>query len=126
MLSIILNRVAIWSPQMTDGLLIRKAPDGSSYLTKDSMVYKQAIQPLYRYVKNYESGKGKAKVKFCLFVRSFARDDKFVEAELDRIAEDIPADYAKKALDGVSFEQFTYTDFYINDEPTNSLESEEK
>jgi hypothetical protein len=79
-MNIILDRVAVWLPQNVDGLLVRKAPPTTAYLTKDSLVYKQATQPLYRYVKNYEVGRGKDRVKFCLFVRSFEKDEKVVEA----------------------------------------------
>lgn len=115
MLSIISNRVAIWSPQMMDGLQVRSVPIGSHYLTKDSMVYKATSQPMWRYVKNYEAGKGKSKVKFCLFVRSFEEDGKFVEAELDRIVKEIPKEFVENALKGATFESFVYTDFYINE-----------
>lgn len=112
MLSIVLDRVAIWSPQMSDGLLVRTAPVGTAYLTKDSMVYKQATQPLYRYVKNYEVGKTK-KVKYCLFVRSFEDDGKFVEDELDRIAKNLTKEVVEKSLADATFVSFVYTDEYL-------------
>lgn len=115
MLSIISNRVAVWSPQMSDGLMVRAVPIGSKYITKDSTVYKQTTQPMYRYVKNYTVGKTKLKVKFCLFVRSFEEDGKFVEAELDRIAGGLSKEYVEKSLADATFESFVYTDFYINE-----------
>ena len=115
MLSIIEDRVAVWSPQMVDGLMTRAVPVGSEYLTKDSMVYKQTTRPMTRYVKNYETGKGKLKVKFCLFVRSFNDDKKFVEAELDRIAKELSEECIKKSLAGATFESFVYTDHYIKE-----------
>jgi hypothetical protein len=114
-MNIILDRVAVWLPQNVDGLLVRKAPPTTAYLTKDSLVYKQATQPLYRYVKNYEVGRGKDRVKFCLFVRSFEKDRKVVEAELDRISAELPKEYVKKELNGATFESFAYTDYYLKD-----------
>lgn len=83
MISIIEDRVAVWSPQLVDGLMTRLVPVGSAYLTKDSTVYKQTTRPMTRYVKNYETGEGKTKVKFCLFVRTFENDGNSVEAELE-------------------------------------------
>ena len=112
---IVLDRVAIWTPQLVDGLSVRMNPVGTAYLTKDSMVFKQATKPIYRYVKNYEVGRGKSKVKFCAFVRSFVDDEKFVEAELDRIASELPKEYVEKALADATFESFAYTDFYITE-----------
>lgn len=114
-MNIILDRVAVWLPQTVDGLLVRAMPAGTTYLTKDSLVYKQATQPLYRYVKNYEVGRGKNKVKFCLFVRSFEKDGKVVEAELDRISAELPKEYVEKELTGATFESFAYTDYYLKD-----------
>lgn len=114
MATIILDRVAVWTPQLADGLLIRPAPVGTAYLTKDSMVFKQTTKPLYRYVKNYEVGKTK-KVKFCLFVRSFNDDEKFVEAELDGIAKTLTKEYVESALAGATFESFAYTDIYLTE-----------
>jgi hypothetical protein len=114
-MNIILDRVAVWLPQNVDGLLVRKAPPTTAYLTKDSLVYKQATQPLYRYVKNYEVGRGKDRVKFCLFVRSFEKDWKVVEAELDRISAELPKEYIEKELTGATFESFAYTDYYLKD-----------
>ena len=115
MLSIIEDRVAVWSPQMVDGLMTRAVPVGSAYLTKDSMVYKQTTRPMTRYVKNYETGKGKLKVKFCLFVRSFNDNKKFVEAELDRISGELSKAEVEKSLAGATFESFVYTDHYIKE-----------
>lgn len=116
MLSIIENRVAVWSPQMVDGLMTRAVPVGSAYLTKDSMVYKQTTRKMTRYVKNYETGKGNSKVKFCLFVRSFIDDEKVVEAELDRIAKELSEECVKKSLADATFESFSYTDHYIKED----------
>lgn len=115
MLSIVEDRVAIWSPQMVDGFMTRAVPVGSAYLSKDSMVYKQTTRPMTRYVKNYETGEGKSKVKFCLFVRSFIEDEKAVEAELDRIAKELSEECIKKSLAGANFESFVYSDYYIKE-----------
>jgi hypothetical protein len=112
-MNIILDRVAVWLPQNVDGLLVRKAPPTTTYLTKDSLVYKQATQSLYRYVKNYEVGRGKDRVKFCLFALSFEKDGKVVEAELDRISAELPKEYVVKELTGATFESFAYTDYYL-------------
>lgn len=115
MLSIYLDRVAVWSPKQTDGFSSRKGPVGQAYLTKDSMVYKQATKPLIRYAKNYTAGKGKSAVKFSLFVRCFTEDGKFVESELDHIAKELPREFIAEAISGASFENFTYTDIYIEE-----------
>ena len=115
MLNIYLNRVAIWKPVAKDELDKRLSPSGQAYLTKDSMVFKQSDGPLTRYVKNYTAGKGKSAVKFSLFLRTDRTDDESVEAEMDDVAKEITAEYAKSAIEGSSFTQFTYTDFYIKD-----------
>lgn len=114
MLSIIEDKVALWTSQMMDGIMVRPVPLGTKYLPRDSMVYKETTQPMWRYVKNYERGKGKNRVKFCLFVRSFEGDEKFVETELDRIAGELSDAYIKEALSHITFESFVYTDYFIN------------
>lgn len=114
MLDIYLNRIAIWKPVAKDGLDMRPSPNGISYLTKDSMVYKQADGSLLRYVKNYEIGDDNDKVKFSLFLRTDRTDDK-IEEELDEIATRLPIEFIKKSLEGASFTSFVYTDEYIKD-----------
>ena len=114
MLEIYLNRLAVWKPIGVDGISVRPSPSGVSYLTKDSLVYKQSDGPLYRYAKNYEVGKGKNKVKFSVFLRTDRTDYK-IEAEIDEIAKTIPQDYIEKAIKDASFTNFVYTDLYIKD-----------
>lgn len=114
MLEIYLNRVAVWKAVAKDELDMRPSPNGISYLTKDSLVYKQSDGPLYRYAKNYEVGKGKNKVKFSIFLRTDRTDDK-IESEMDELASTIPKDFVDKALENASFTSFVYTDLYIKD-----------
>lgn len=114
MLDIYLNRVAIWKPVAKDGIDMRPSPNGVSYLTKDSMVYKQSDGPLYRYVKNYKAGKGKEAVKFSLFLRTDRTDDK-IEKELDALSTKFPVEYIQQALKGATITNFVYTDTYIKD-----------
>lgn len=113
MQSIELDRVAIWLPQPEEGILSRAMPIGTRYITKDSTVFKQTTQPMWRFVKNYEVGKGKSKVKFCLFVRTFEDEMKSVEAELDRVAKKLTREAVEKLLAGANFVSFSYTDEYI-------------
>lgn len=110
-MNIILDRVAVWLPQNVDGLLVRKAPPATAYLTKDSLVFKSATQPLYRYTKNYRLGK----TKYSLFVRTFDEDEKKVEKELDTIAKNFTADFVKSELKSDSFESFNYTKYYLTE-----------
>jgi hypothetical protein len=114
MLEIYLNRLAVWKPIGVDGISVRPSPSGVSYLTKDSLVYKQSDGPLYRYAKNYEVGKGKNKIKFSVFLRTDRTDDQ-IEAEIDEIAKTIPQDYIEKAINDATSTNFIYTDHYIKD-----------
>lgn len=115
MLNIYLDRVAVWSPKQTDGLTSRRGPVGQSYLTKDSLVFKQATKPLIRYAKNYTAGRGKSAVRFSLFARSFDEDGVAVEKKLDEIAKNLPKEFVEEAISGATFENFVYSDIYLDE-----------
>ena len=110
-MDIIINRVAIWQPQLADGMTTRRHPIGTKYRTKDSEIIQESTAPLFRFAKNYTvDGE-----KFCLFVRTMVNESAKVEKDLNKIAKKIDADYVRRikvvtAADPMDFE---YTDYYV-------------
>lgn len=83
-------------------------PVGAIYRTVDSPVFKTANSQLVRYCKDYSVGKGKAKVAFCLFVRTDVDNDVIVEKQLDQVATEVTQEQALAASGNASFENFSY------------------
>lgn len=120
-MNIILSRVAIWQPQLSDGLTVRKHSIGTPFQRKGSDIIERASAPMYRFAKNYERDGN----RFCLFARTFINDPTTAEFELDKIASDLPDDYVRriKVITANNPMDFEYTDFYIlEDSPTEESE----
>lgn len=111
-MEIILNKIAIWQPVGATVLNQRMGPRDERYQTKDSPVYLTANNSLARYVKDYEV----EGVKFSLFVRTLPdMDPSLVETELDEVADQITKEYALKAAANSSFDSFSYTNYYVEE-----------
>lgn len=115
MLAIYLNRVAVWKPVAVDGMDKRPTQENVSYLTKDSLVFKQSRGCLFRFVKNYKATLDDKTIDFSLFVRTDRTDDNKIEKELDKIAKELNYEYIENSLKGADFINFNYTDKYINE-----------
>ena len=107
-MDIILNQVAIWRPCGTSTLHKRIVPAGTQYRDAGAAVYQRSTAPIYRYCKDYETGKGKNKAGFCLFVRTSIDNDAIVEKQLDDIAEAISLEKALSVTANSSLEAFEY------------------
>lgn len=110
-MDIIINRVALWSPKLGDGLTARRNPIGTKYRTKDSSVYQISKTPVYRFAKNYELG-GE---KYCLFARTLSDEPAKVENDLDKVAKKIDKAYITRTKVAISADpmNFEYTDYYV-------------
>lgn len=102
-------------PCGSDKLNKRIAPAGERYRKRGTNIYQVSQKPLFRYAKDYQIGKGKSAVKFCLFVRVAEESDDMVEAELDRIAKEISKEEALKATLNATIHDFTYTQYFIEE-----------
>lgn len=107
-MDIILNQVAIWRPCGSSKLNKRIVPAGTGYRTPGSSVYQKSTEPFVRYCKDYEIGKGKSKVGFCLFVRTDIDNDPIIEQQLDAIASSISLEDALRISANSSLEAFEY------------------
>lgn len=109
-MDIILNQIAIWKKSGAKKLNIRKSPVGQQYREKDAVVYKTAIKPLIRYMKDYKVGK----VEFSLFLRTECEDADKVEASLDDFAKQITKEYALQATATATSSVFEYTPYMFD------------
>jgi len=121
-MDIIINRVAIWQPQLNDGLLMSRHSIGTMFKRKDSELIERSTVPLFRFVKNYERN-GE---RFCLFCRVFVNDPDRVELELDKIARQLDDEYIRriKVITANNPMDFEYTDYYILEHEGGEGESE--
>lgn len=123
MLQIYKDRVAVWrEAPFIKKISTKKLPIGTVYLERGSMVFKPSTAPMFRYVKNYKIGK----TKFCLFVRSFEASAEVVEEKLDIIKGKLTEKYVKAALDSATQDNFTYTDFWLDEIAPEPIVIEEK
>lgn len=123
-MDIIINRVAVWQPQISDGLVMRKHSIGTIYKRKDSEIYERSTAPIFRFAKNYE----KDGQKFCLFCRVFVNEPAVIENELDKIAEKLDDSYIRriKVIVANNPMDFEYTDYYVlEDAATVTVEESE-
>lgn len=122
-MDIILNRVAIWQPQIPEGLTVRRHSIGTIFKRKDSDIYEKSKTPLYRFAKNYE----KEGERFCLFSRVEINDPTLVEKDLDQIADKLDPDYIRKikVITSANPMDFEYTDYYLFEEEAAVLEGSE-
>ena len=111
---LILNRVAIWQPKNLDVFMGRPHPAGRIYF--ENGIAKLSDKMMFRYGKNYQVGKGKSAIKFCLFLHTFSDAEKKIESFLDDVAKTIDAGYAQKVLMTSSMAGFEYTDDYYGGE----------
>lgn len=81
-----------------------------------SGVYQRSSNPIIRYCKDYEVGKGKNKVSFCLFVRTDFDNDVLVEEQLDAIAKEITVEQALKVTANATVEAFEYLPKVLREE----------
>lgn len=109
LMDIIIDKVAIWRPNIHNELSIRIIPKGKRYLKDGSPVILTANKPFYRYAKNYTIDG----TDFCLFVRSFSDSAKRIEPQLDEIAKKLKADYVRKIV--VEAEEFEYLNKFVED-----------
>lgn len=111
---LILNRVAIWRPKLTDKLGVRQSPAGRVYF--ENNIAKVTEEPTYRYAKNYIAGKGKTATKFCLMLMTSSQATKAIEQFLDGVAKQIDPAFAQRVSMTASDTSFEYTDFYFKEE----------
>lgn len=104
-----LNRIAIWRPKAIDSLTIREAGAGRPYI--ENKIISKTKKKTYRYAKNYVVGE----TKFCLFVNTYSKNKKQVEADLDRIALVIDEAQAQEVAIEQDFMSFKYTDYFIKE-----------
>lgn len=108
-MEIIIDKIAIWQPNLHDGFTVRTVPIGTRYLDPKTHIYLISDKIMYRYAKNYKVGK----TRFCLFARTFRDDDKGVEKELNEVAKTITEEYAKSVIAKATFSNFEYTDNFL-------------
>lgn len=109
-MDIILNQIAIWKPCGAKELSVRKSPSGQQYRDPNSVIYKNSVNPLIRYAKDYEV----KKVKFSLFLRTDCEDAEKVESALDYYAKQITKEYALKVTANTDYMYFEYTPYLFD------------
>ena len=114
-----LTRIAIWRPanNLEVGAIHKGVSPANSVncLPKGGSIFQNNMKPLFRYVKNYEVGKGNSKVGFALFVRTMTEDDKSVEKQLDAVAKKITKDEAQAANANPNYLDFQYLNEYLKE-----------
>lgn len=85
-----LNQVATWLPMKRDELDVKVF---DSYQFNDAGLMKTATpkDPVFRYAKNYKTGRD----KFSLCIISLERDTKKMEAFLDEVAKTVKVDKSR-------------------------------
>ena len=109
LMEIIIDKVAIWRPNLHDSFSVRIVPKGKRYIKKDSPAIIMANKPFYRYAKNYT----KDDLKYCLFVRTFSDAAKRVESQMDDIAKDLKTDYIRKIV--AEADEFEYLNKFVEE-----------
>lgn len=115
-----LTRIALWRS-------VANLPTGSMHksetpantqacLPKKGSIFQNNPKPLFRYVKNYEVGKGKNKIGFALFVRTMTEADESIESQLDAVAEKINKDDALAANSNPNVLDFQYLNEYLKED----------
>lgn len=108
-----LNRIALWRPKLLDDFTIREAGAGRPVV--ENQIISKTKSKTYRYAKNYSRGKGKDKIKFCLFVVSYSDDADNAEKQLDKIAKKIDIETVKEVVSESTNTNFEYTDFFLKE-----------
>lgn len=113
-----LNRIALWRPKLLDDFTIREAGAGRPVV--ENQIISKTKSKTYRYAKNYSRGKGKDKIKFCLFVVTYSDDAENAEKQLDKIAKKITSnkidiETVKEVVSESTNTNFTYTDFFLKE-----------
>lgn len=108
-MEIIINKVAIWRPNLHSEFSTRIVPKGKRYVKDNSPAILTANKPFYRYAKNYNVDG----VDFCLFVRTFSDAAKRIEDQLDEIANDLKASYVRKIV--VETDEFEYLNKFVEE-----------
>lgn len=114
-MDIIRSQIAIWRPKLYDKLTVSTMPAGVVYREPGSQAYVKSTVEMYRYAKNYTTGKGKNAIKFCLFVRDFVDDSKNVEKQLDAVAKGVTVEQAREINSRADYNDFDYLNEFLKE-----------
>lgn len=99
-----LDTIAVWRPKLNDCFRAKSSAPGRTYY--ENNIAKKSDEPIVSYAKNYTRNR----VKFCLFVMSFAKDEKEIEKFLDATSKTIDLDFIKDVVSKSTATDFAYTD----------------
>jgi len=106
----VLNKPAVYKPIPVDGINIATYKNYPHYQAHESKLQSVSNQPIYRYAKNYKSGK----TSYCLCMISNDSDTKAVETFLDYQAGHLSTN-VKEAIKGGSKGLFGIEFMYLTD-----------